>query len=111
MYKIHEEGNSIRLLTTGYNTAIENLSRFIEKICARLTNNIDARINGTEHLLPIIDNINANELLNDTILVSFDIVNMFPNIDNIKGTEAVRLPLQNRPSQKPSTEWIIEGKS
>ena len=60
-------------------------------------------------MLQIIDNINANELPNDTILVSFDIVNMFPNIDNIKGIEAVKLTLQNRPSQKPSTECIIEG--
>ena len=34
---------------------------------------------------------------------------MFPNIDNVKGTEAVKLALQNRPSQKPSTECIIEG--
>ena len=85
------------------------LSRFIEKICVPLTNNIDARINDTEHLLQIIGNINANELPNDTILVSFDIVNMFPNIDNIKGIEAVKLALQNRPSQKPSTECIIEG--
>ena len=34
---------------------------------------------------------------------------MFPNICNVKGTEAVKLALQNRPSQKPSTECIIEG--
>ena len=33
---------------------------------------------------------------------------MFPNIGNIKGFEAVKLALQNRPSQKPSTECIIE---
>ena len=34
---------------------------------------------------------------------------IFSNIDNIKGVEAVKLALQNRPSQKPSTECIIEG--
>ena len=79
------------------------------KICATLTNNTDARINDTEHLLQVIDNLNANELLNDTILVSFNIVNMFPNIDNIKCIQAVKTALQNRPSQKPSTECIIEG--
>ena len=33
---------------------------------------------------------------------------MFPNIDNIKGIEAVKTALQNRPSQKPSTGCIIE---
>ena len=33
---------------------------------------------------------------------------MFPNIDNIKGIETVKLTLQNGPSQKPFTESIIE---
>ena len=51
LYKTHKDGNPIRLSTTGCNTAIENLSRFIEKICALLTNNIDARNKDTEHLL------------------------------------------------------------
>ena len=48
-----------------------------------------------------------NELPNGTILVSFGIVNMFPNIDDVKGIEAVKLALLNRTSQKPSTECII----
>ena len=109
LYKTHREGNPIRLSTTGCNTTIENLSRFIEKNCAPLINSIDARINHTEHLLQIIDNINPNGLPNDAILGSFDIVNMFPNIDNIKGIKAVKLALRNRPSQKSSTECIIEG--
>ena len=34
---------------------------------------------------------------------------MSPNIGNIKGIEAVKLALQNRPSHKPSTECTIEG--
>ena len=34
---------------------------------------------------------------------------MFPNMDNIKGIDAVKLALQNRPSQTRSTECIIEG--
>ena len=58
LYKTHKEGIPIRLLATGCNTAIGKLSRFIEKICAPLTNNINARIKNTEHLLQIIDNIN-----------------------------------------------------
>ena len=82
--KTHKEGNSIRLLKTGCNTTIENLSRLIERICAPLTNNIDARINDTEHLLQIIDYINTNELANDRILVSFDIVNMFRTLTTLK---------------------------
>ena len=53
LYKTHKEGNLIRLLTTGCNKAIENSSRFIEKNCAPLTNNIGARINDIKHLLKL----------------------------------------------------------
>ena len=97
LYKIHKEGNPLRLLTAGCNTTVENLSRFIEKIYAPLTktNNIDARIKDTEHLLQIIDK-NSNGLPNDSIFVSFHIVNLFPNTDNIKGIEAVKVALQKR---------------
>ena len=40
LYKTHKPNNPVRLLTTGFNKAIENLSRFIEVVCAPLTNNI-----------------------------------------------------------------------
>ena len=55
LYKIHQPNNALRLLATTCNTAIENLSRFIEVVCAPLTNNIETRIRGTSHLLDIID--------------------------------------------------------
>ena len=47
----------MRRLITGCNTAIENLSRFIEVFCASLTNNIETRIMDTNHLLDIIDKL------------------------------------------------------
>ena len=34
---------------------------------------------------------------------------MFPNINDIKGIEVVKLALQNKPPQKPSTECKTEG--
>ena len=70
------------LLTTGCNTAIENLLRFIEVVCAPLTNNIETRIRDTSHLLDIIDDLNSEMILDSTILVSSDIPNMYPSIDN-----------------------------
>ena len=105
--KTHKEGNSIWPLETGCNAAIKNLSRSIEINCVSLTNNIETRINDTEHLLQTIDNI--NELPNYTILVSYEIFNMFPNIDTIKGIEAIKLALQSRPSQKPFADCILQG--
>ena len=40
---------------------------------------------------------------------SFDIVNMFPSIDNVKGMHAVRLALNTRDSNKPPTECFLNG--
>ena len=44
LYKTHKPNNPVRLLTTRCNTAIENLSRFIEVVCAPFTNNIETMI-------------------------------------------------------------------
>ena len=56
LYKTHKPNNSVRLLTTRCNTAFENLSRFIEVVCAPLTNNIETRIRDTSHLLILLMN-------------------------------------------------------
>ena len=69
---------------------MENLPRFKENICAPLTENIRYRIRGTSHLLDIIDAINKKYILDEIILMSFDIVNMFPTVDNVKRMDAVR---------------------
>ena len=109
MYKTHKPGNPVRLLTSGVNTAIEKLARFIESVCAPLTEKLPSRIKNTSHLLDIIDNINENGVPDDAILVSFDIVNMFPSIDNENGIRAITSALDKRDVKFPSTECVIEG--
>ena len=54
-------------------------------VCAPLIDNIELKIKDTANLLGIIDNLNTNRLPENRLLVSFDMVNMFPNIDNVKG--------------------------
>ena len=44
LYKTHKQGNPVRLLTSGCNTAIENLAKYLEVICAPLTENLRSRI-------------------------------------------------------------------
>ena len=97
------------MLTTGCNNAIQNLSRFTESICLLLTSNLPNIIKDTSHLLDLIDDINKCSLPDKIILVSFDMINMFPNIDNQRGMEAVHSLLDSRSSQNPSTEYIMEG--
>ena len=66
-------------------------------------------IRDTLHLLDLIDDINKSSLPDQLILVSFDITNMFPNIDNERRMKAVRSLLDSRSSKNPSTECITEG--
>ena len=89
LYNTHKTGIPVRLLTSGYNTPIENLSRFIENVCAPLTESMRSRKKNTDHLLDIIDSLNDKGFPENTILVSFDVVNMFPSIDNENGIKAV----------------------
>ena len=109
LYKTHKTGNPVRLLTSGCNTAIENLAKFIERVCAPLTENLRSRIKNTSHLLEIIDDINTRGIPDNTIMVSFDIINMFPSIDNVNGIKAVTSALDKRVEKIPSTECVIEG--
>ena len=60
-------------------------------------------------MLSIIDDINESNVLNDRcILVSFDVVNMFPSIDNKSGLEAVRKVLMVRNIDFPPTECLTK---
>ncbi|XP_057302660.1 uncharacterized protein LOC130636829 [Hydractinia symbiolongicarpus] len=109
LYKTHKAGTPVRLLTSGCNTAIENLARFLEVICAPFTENMRSRIKNTSHLLDIIDSINEKGIPDHTQLVSFDIVNMFPSIDNRNGLDSVRKIMDKRIFKKPSTECIMDA--
>ena len=62
------------------------------------------RIKDTAHLLNIIDDLNKDYISDDHILVSFNIVNMFPNIDNVRSIAAVTSFLNMRETKLPSTD-------
>ena len=70
-----------------------------------LTCNIEARMKDT---VKIINHLNTNVLPENTLLVSFDIINMFPNIDNMKRIQAVKILIDSRKVEEPSTECIIK---
>ena len=109
LYKSCTSGIPVKLLTTGCNTAIEDLSRFIESISAPLTSNQPNIIEDTSHLLDLIDDINKSSLPDKLILVLFDIIHTFPNIDNERGMEAVSSLLDSRSLKHASAECIMEG--
>ena len=68
-----------------------------------------SRIKDSNHLLDIINSINGMFLPADAIFVSFDIVNMFPNIGNKSDLDAVKSVLLKRSTNTPPVECILEG--
>ena len=68
-----------------------------------------SRIKDSNHLLDIIDNIDSMFLRANTILATFDIVNMFPNTENKSRLDAVKSVLLKSPTNTPPVECILEG--
>ena len=70
---------------------------------------IQTKISDSYHLIDAFEILNAKGIPDNTILVSFDIVNMFPTIDNNRDVAAVKSALHSRTNLSPSTECIIEA--
>jgi hypothetical protein len=108
--KTHKEGNPLRLITSCRGTAIENLSAFTDFYLKPLSQALSSFIKDTTHLLQKISELDDTGPFRDgTLLVSWDVVAMFPNIDNDLGLLAVTQALNSRPNQFPSTECIVEA--
>ena len=97
LIKTPEAGNPVRVITSGCGAARENLSVFVEKCLYWEVLKIESRVKDTSEMLTIIDNLNkSNTLTSDCRLVRFDIINMFPGIDNTSGLKAVKSILDAR---------------
>ena len=60
--KTDKIGNPTRVITSGCNTAIENLSIFVENVLYDIASELPSRIKDTNHMLDIIDNLNSLNL-------------------------------------------------
>ena len=71
---------------------------------------IESRIQDTSERPKFIYYLNISNILTEgCILVSYDIVNMFPSIDNQSGLQALKNALEARQEQSPPTDCIIEA--
>ena len=108
--KTHKTNNPVRLITSCCGTAIEKLSEFTEFYLKPLAQNLPSFVKDTTQLLNKIHECNVQgPLPKGTLLVSWDVVSMFPNIDNKLGLSAVEDALETRDSKFPSTECILEA--
>ena len=108
--KTHKKDNPLRLITSCCETAIERLSAFTEFYLKPLSQNLPSFIKDSTDLINKIQALNAKGPFPvGSLLVSWDVVSMFPNIDNNLGTTAVRKALDSRLSKFPSTDCIAEA--
>ena len=106
-FKMHKVDNLTRIITIGCNTAMENLSIFVENVLYDLASKLRLKIKGTSHMFDIIDNFNSLDLPLNFILVSFDMINMFPNIDNNLRFSSVKKYLELCSKNIPSTNRLL----
>ena len=103
--KTHKENNPVRIFTIGCGRVFIN---FFEKYLYKKVNKIDSTIKNTPDMLNTIDMINnSNIFTKNSVLASFDIVNMFPSID-VSGVEAASEILENGETDFPPAECILE---
>ena len=98
-FKTHKVNNPARIIKSGCNTAVENLPIFVEKVLCKEVNRNPFRIKNTDLMLDIIDSLNDSDLPENSVLVRFDVVHMFPSIANESKYDKV---LNDRESKKSS---------
>ena len=105
----HKTDNPARVITNGCNTAVEHLSIFVEKVLYGIASELPSRTKDTNYMCDIIDNLNNLNLYPESVLVSFEIINMYPSIDNKMGINSVIKLLDERASKDPPRQCVIKA--
>ena len=73
-----------------------------------MTNSIEARMKDRSYLVDVINELNSKAFLDNEVLISFDLMNMYPSINNNKRIDAVRNYLKRSANKTPLNYYIIE---
>ena len=109
MVKKHKAANPLHVKTSGCNTVVEKFSILIEKTLYPLADRLNSKIKDTNNMLEIKNDINKSVLSENCVLESFDVVNMFPNIDNKSGLLSVKEVLTDSNFDADSTQFIKDA--
>ena len=108
--KTHKSPPTLRTITSGCGTVTENLSTFVAKILKPLVSHLPFVIMDTNQFLKLLERVKSKgPLPAGCKLVTADIVNMFPSIDNGKGLEAAKLHLNQRQEKTPTTTCVLDA--
>ena len=109
MVKTHKVDNPVHVTTSGCNTLFEKLLILVEKTLYPLTDRLNSKVKDTNNMLDIIDDINKSVLPENYVLVSFDVMNMFPQVDNKSGLLSVNEALTDSNFDVDSTKCIVDA--
>ena len=111
LIKTHKPNNPIRLITSGNGTAVENLSLFTEYFLHPCVKKEPQILIDTTALLKKVEDINRrfSPFPAGTLSVSWDVISMYPSIDNKVGLDACKTALDRREKLSPSTECLLEA--
>ena len=98
LIKTHKPNNPIRLITSGNGTAVKNLSLFTEYFLHPCVKKEPQILIDTTALLKKVEDINRrfSPFPAGTLLVSWDVISMYPSIDNKVGLDACKTALDRR---------------
>ena len=88
---------------------MENLSIFVEKALYGIASELPSRIKDINHMLDFIDDLNNSNLYLKSVLLSFDIIDMFPSVDNKMEINSVKKFLDEKAGKDSPTQCVIEA--
>ena len=111
LIKTHKPNSPIRLITSGNGTAVENLSLFTEYFLHPCIKKEPQILIDMTALLTKVTEINNkfSPYPADTLLVSWNVISMYPSIDNKVGLAACKEALNGREHTFLSTECLLEA--
>ena len=104
--KIHKPSNPGRPIISGIGTLTENISGAIENIIKPMIRNTKSYIQDTTDFLNSINNI--DNLPEDAILVTMDVVSLYSNIPHDEGLKALDRFLNNYPNTPLEKNSILK---
>ena len=111
LIKTHKPNNPIRLITSSNGTAVENLSLFTEYFLHSCIKKELQILIDTTALLKKVEDINCcfSPFPAGTVLASWDVISMYPSIDNKVGLDACKAALDHREKLSASTDYLLEA--
>ena len=106
--KIHKRLNSVpgRPVISNCGFYTENISQFLDHHLQPLAKSVRSYIKDTNHFLQKIANL--DELPENAILCTVDVVGLYLSIPHDEGLEALRVALNGREDQSVSTSSLVE---